>query len=509
MGTSTVIANSAPTTPVVVETKSGKVMGYNFNGVNHFYGIPYATAERFEMPQPVEPWEGIRPCLMHGEVAPQGKTKMNVFDAMNYSDEMVENENSCLVLNVMTPDLSPDAKKPVIFWIHGGGFDSGASNEYVFYDGSNLARFGNIVFVSINHRLNVLGFLDLSAYGDQYKYSGNLGMADIVAALEWVRDNIEQFGGDPNNVTIEGQSGGGSKVTTLMGMPAAKGLFHKAVVQSGGTVKVTRTTEQARAETEKLIKILGITENVVETLKALPYDELYEAYKKAGIRSGPVVDGDYYPDGTFAMSSDIPLMVGTVLSEFTTNLGGFLLGYPSSEEALRQASILGLTDDEIEQKYKEKFGDKAEAVMEAFKKAYPDHNLAEGLYINNRKYGFVSSERLAVAMENYGGTVYQYVQAYGYPFFGGISPVHTASCVPFFLHNLDMIPAWIAGDEETAYRVSDQMAGALVQFAYTGNPSQDDLEWENFTSENGAVMVFDRVSGVRYHHDDELMELLR
>ena len=236
-----------PTFPVVAETTGGKVMGFNYAGVNYFYGIPYASAERFEMPQAVT-WEGVRACLMHGEVAPQNKVVMNRFDAMNYSAEMVENENSCLVLNIMTPNLDPEVKNPLSFdpW---RGFDTGASNEYVFYNGANLARSGDVVFVSVNHRLNVLGYLDLSAYGEEYRYSGNLGMLDLIFALQWVQDNIEQFGGDPNNVTIVGQSGGGSKVTTLMGMPVARGLFHKAVIQSGGS-KVTRTTEQAQAETE-------------------------------------------------------------------------------------------------------------------------------------------------------------------------------------------------------------------------------------------------------------------
>lgn len=494
---------------VFTEIQSGGIMGFTYGGVNTFYGIPYGKADRFEMPQPADPWQGVRPCLMHGEIAPQNKVVMNRFDTHNYSTEGVENENSCLVLNVQSPDMAPETLKPVVFWIHGGGYSSGSSAEYTFYDGGNLAKYGDVVFVSVNHRLNVLGYLDMSAYGDSFKYSANAGMADLVLALEWVRDNIEKFGGDPHNVTLEGQSGGGGKVQTLMGMPAAKGLFHKAVIQSGGTRGVAKTTETAQAETEKLVKALGLTgDDIARQLQTMPYGRLYDAYSQLKINPSPVVDGDYYPDSSIEMSKDIPLMCGTMLGEFSTNYGALILGNFESKEAWYQNNLSALSEEQVIAGYKDKYGDKADEVMAAFTEAYPGHKPAEGLYtINRRDSFFVSGEALAVTMNSLGGTAYLYVQAYNYPMFGGVVPVHTASGVPFWFHNIDKIPVWVEGDEPAAWQVSDDMAMALARFAYTGNPSQPGLEWENFTPDNGAVMVFDRQSGLKYKHDEAFLEL--
>jgi para-nitrobenzyl esterase len=354
----------------------------------------------------------------------------------------------------------------------------------------------------------VLGFLDLSAYGEKYKYSGNVGMADIVSALTWVKDNISKFGGDPNNVTIIGQSGGGSKVTTLMGMPAAKGLFDKAVAMSGGTVQTTRTKEKAQADTKKLLDTLGYTEKDIDKLVSLSYDELYAAYVKSGINVGPVVDGDYYTDGTYAMSKDIPFMCGNVAGEFSTNYTGLILGVQSQESWLQ--STLTLPEDQIRAKYAAKYGDKADAIIAAYQKAYPGHNIADGLYLNNRYNGFFAGTGLALAnaMDSYGGKVYNYVQAYDFPMFGGVVPVHTMGDLPFIFHNIDKIPSWVAGDEATAWKVSDEMATALCNFAKTGNPSQKNLNWDNYTTKNVATMVFDRTSSVRYNYDYELFKLM-
>ncbi|ADQ08037.1 Carboxylesterase type B [Caldicellulosiruptor hydrothermalis 108] len=495
------------TTEVFAKISTGGVIGYKYNGINTFLGIPYATAKRFEMPKRVSSWQGYRTCFVYGEVCPQGLKTMNKFDIMCYSNAAIENEESCLTVNVWTPSMDPKAKKPVIVWLHGGGFTTGSAHEYKFYEGTNLAKFGDIVFVSVNHRLNVLGFLDLSAYGEKYKYSGNAGMADIISALQWVRENISVFGGDPNNVTIVGQSGGGSKVTTLMGMPAAKGLFHKAVVMSGGSAKATRTKAQAQAETKKLLEILKISEKEVDKLQTIPYDELYAAAQKAGIMFGPVVDGDYYPDGTFKMSKNIPLMCGNVMGEFNTNLTGLLLGDFPTPEAWQKSNISKISDEEAKKLYKEKYGDKAEAIIQAFKKAYPGHKLVEGLFLNDR-YGFFSTLSIADAMVSYGGKVYNYVVAYNYPLFGGIVAVHTMNDVPFFFYNLDKVPAWIAGDEKTAYKVAKEMATALVNFARYGNPSQSGLPWPNYTIKNHATMIFDKTSGVKYDFDRELFNLI-
>jgi para-nitrobenzyl esterase len=222
-------------TIAVTNTTNGQVRGYIEKDIFTYKGIPYATAKRFEAPQRPAAWEGVRSSTMYGPVAPLLTPTTSVADEPEFvfdHDWGYTNED-CLNLNVWTPSIGDGKKRPVLFWIHGGGFTSGSSHELPSYDGANLSKNGDVVVVSINHRLNVLGFLDLSAYGEKYKHSANNSILDMVMALEWVRDNIANFGGDAKNVTIFGQSGGGAKVNTLMAMPKAQGLFHKAINQSG------------------------------------------------------------------------------------------------------------------------------------------------------------------------------------------------------------------------------------------------------------------------------------
>ena len=504
-----------PTSAEYTKTSSGNKMAYKYDGVENYLGIKYGVAERFQLPSAYAP---ERPTNMNamviGEVAPQRtyKSTVNRFDTMNYSHDKVENEFECLNLNIWTTDSTKDKNMPVIVWLHGGGFSSGSSVEYTFYEGANLAKSGNIVFVSVNHRLNVLGYLDVSAYGGhEYKYSGNVGMADIVLALEWVRDNISAFGGDPDNVTIIGQSGGGAKVSTLMGMPAAKGLFTKAASLSGGSVTTRKTSEQAQQETSALVEYLGLSdlppEEILNALVTIPYIELKDACDAAKVTYGPVVDGDYYPDGTYKMSRDIPYMCGNVLGEFSTNYGRVAISF--DEEAYYAGELNSMTAEQTAAKYRQKYGDYADAIMAAFKEAYPTHNVADGLYVNIR-YGedFFNGANLAAEMVKYGGTAYNYVAAYNYPMFGSIVPIHTASGIPFWFNNIDDVLEWVAGDEENAQKVADAMSGALVSLAYNGSPSTEALPWESYTPESGACMVFDVESKIRYNHDTEFFRLI-
>lgn len=498
--------DTTATAAVYADTTTGGVMGYNENGINYFWGIPYAKAERFMPPEAYDSWEGYRVCWTIGEAAPQNDS-VSPFDFMPNSMQIVEDEANLFKLQIQSPDLDPASPKPVVVWMHGGGYTTGASMEFDMYSGANLAEYGDVVFVGVNHRLNVLGFMDMSAYGDEYKYSGNVGILDLEFALKWVQDNIEAFGGDPNNVTIVGQSGGGSKVTTLMSMPSASELFHKAAAFSGGSAQITRDTESARAETEAALEILGITEENIDELKTIPYEELYAAANEAGMSYGPVMDGDLIPTGNFEISAGKPFMAGSVLGEFSTNIGGMATHNQASPEAFDMNS-LDLPEEEVLARLEALYGEGAQQILDAFREAYPGHKDAGVLYMNDRFGGFMVPSRLLEAMNGYGGTGYQYVQAYVYPMFGGVVPIHTASCIPFWFNNMEYIPAWIAGDETAANRVSDQMAGALASFAYSGNPSQDGLEWEAWTAENGAVMVFDTESSVRYHHDDAVFELM-
>ena len=501
-------------TPVILEVEGGRIMGFHMGEVNVFKGIPYAQAERFEMPAPVTPWNDIRACLNYSEVCPQHQYSNNANDFASVSNYFVEDreENTFLTVNVWTKNTNPDVLKPVLFWIHGGGYGSGSSGELETYDGYNLTEFGDVVFVSVNHRLNYLGYMDLSAYGEDYKYTGNLGHADLIAALEWVQRNISRFGGDPANVTIEGQSGGGSKVTQLMGMPAAQNLFAKAVVQSGGSAKVTRTTETAQASTAKLVSYLGLdkysNEYIISALKTMPYDDLYEACVASGVSYGATVDGDFYPTGTYEISKDKPVIFSTVLGEFTTN-AGWMTGktYPKylTDEQIATHYRSGITEEAAMARIKETYGDRAQEVVDAYLKAYPTHEFKDLLYTTNR------NNTMATTMANYGNAnVFQCVQAYNMPYMGGTTAQHTAGDIPYWFRTIQHTDAkfMIYGDEECGLKVSNEMSQALVNFCYTGNPSQDGLEWNAFTVENGETMIWDRVSEVRGYHDKAYMELI-
>ncbi|MBR4459588.1 MAG: carboxylesterase/lipase family protein [Clostridia bacterium] len=499
--------------PAIVEVEGGKIMGFTMGDVTIFKGIPYAEAERFEMPRPTK-WNDIRACLNFSEVCPQGQYSNNANDFASVSNYFVEDreENTFLTVNVWTKNLNPDKPKPVLFWIHGGGYSSGSSCELELYDGYNLTEFGDIVFVSVNHRLNYLGYLDLSAYGEDYKYTANLGHADLIAALEWVQRNIAIFGGDPNNVTIEGQSGGGTKVTQLMGMPAAQGLFHKAVCQSGGSVKVTRTTEQAQAQTAVLVENLGLAgksnEEIIAFLKAMPYDDLAAACREAKVGAGATVDGDYYPTGTYELSADKPVIFSTVLGEMSTQAGQ-LTGkvYPKylTEEHIATHYSAGITDEAAMARITELYGDRAEEVAAAYQAAYPGHPISDLLYTTGR------NNDKAVAMAGLGNPhVYQCVQAYDPPYFGWTTAQHTAGDIPYWFRTVINTDArfMIFGDEECGRKVMDEMSQALVNFCYTGDPSTEALPWAPFTVENGETMIFDRVSEVRNYHDKAYFELI-
>ena len=219
-------------TDPVVETKAGKLRGFQLDGTYAFHGVKYADAKRFHQPTPVEPWEGIKNALAYGYVCPMLQQDQPSNELMVPHRYWPLDEN-CQYLNIWTQHLDPNAKKPVLVWLHGGGFAAGSSIEHIAYEGENMSKYGDVVVISLNHRLNILGYLDLSPFGEEYKNSGNAGNADMVAALQWIHENIANFGGDPENVTLFGQSGGGAKVTTLLQTPAADGLFHKGIVMSG------------------------------------------------------------------------------------------------------------------------------------------------------------------------------------------------------------------------------------------------------------------------------------
>lgn len=509
LGVATAFAEPADvTTYTRVKTTNGTLQGYTYRGVNTFLGIQYATAERFQMPVPVEPWpdDEVKLAMYYGEVCPAGKSTTSAAEFITPSGvDNVENEETCLNLNVWSPTMDEGASLPVIFWIHGGGYSSGSSIELAYYEGHNLAATGEVVFVSVNHRLNYLGFTDLSAYGEEYKYSGNAGMADIVCALEWVRDNISRFGGDPENVTIIGQSGGGGKVMALLGMPAAHGLFDKAVVMSGGVGGLDQATAQEQAAA--LVEAAGSVEALVE----MPYDELAALAASVGVSSSPVVDGDYYPartieDGVFSeISKDVPVMIGTALTEIAgNNIKNIARGqrFPADGD-LTPYALPEMTEEKFQELAAAKFGDNAEAAIAAFEEAYPELDPRHCLFAVAR-----DSDKEAAKAEQGGAPVYSYIFSYEFPIFGGCAAWHTGGDIPFFFRNVDDVDYMIVGDEEGAYNLQDAASRALINFATTGDPSSEELPWEAFTAENGATMVFDATPSVGYHHDAAFQAIL-
>lgn len=485
----------------IVETSSGKVSGSLEDGVYSFKGIPYAQAERFMPPQDPEPWEEVRLCNEFGPVARQ---------VVEWIDESNMDEEKLFSVNVWTQGVSEVKKRPVMFWLHGGGFFVGSSNDPMTY-GKALADKGDVVVVSVNHRLNILGFLDLSATGEKYDHSANVGMLDIVKALEWVNKNIERFGGDPNNVTILGESGGGGKVGTLMGMPAAKGLFHKSIIQSGTLINVM-TQEKSQKLGLAVLDKLGISAEEVDKINSVDYADLVKAGHEAvaeinGERKpgspemfgfAPSVDNtdliqQPFSPGFPEISSDIPLMIGSTLNELMPTV------YGQKDLTLEQAK------ERLEKIY----GNKADQYIALYQGAYPDFTPQDLLSVDTVFRPFTIRTADARAEES-NAPLYVY-------FLGWKSQVDNASKgsfhgldIPLAFYNVDLRPGW-TGDTEEAWALADKMSDAWLNFAKTGNPNVEGKlpQWDTYTKENGTTMYFDNESKIIHNHDRALMSFIK
>jgi len=500
----------------IVETKSGLLRGLISEGTYIFRGVPYAAAKRFHMPEPVEPWKGVRDAVVYGYVCPE-LTNTDVSGDYVVRHMFYPMDEDCLSLNIWTQDIDPNAKKPVLFWLHGGGFTTGSGINHYAYDGEEMSKFGDVVVVSINHRLNVLGYLDLCAYGEKYKYSGNLGQADIVAALEWVRDNIANFGGDPNNVTIFGQSGGGGKVTTLMQMPAADGLYHRAIVMSGvmGSRNTVRKPAGEESPSRKLARLVlkhaGISPENVEKIETIPYLALADAALMAlaevsgdpEMRLGfsPVPDNEYYLGSPFEVgfrpeTRDIPLMVGSVITEFVYRV--------DDERAV--GSRKNWSDELKVDLIRDKFGNDADTVINEFRAAYPDRNIADILLMDSmvRK---ASIDFACLNAETSRAKTFNYLYCLDMAYNDGALPSHNCD-IPYAFHNAQYLEAfYIPGVTE---KVQDIMCGAFVNFARTGDPNGAAIpEWEAVTPDNVPTMLFDAESKCVTNHDAKLLPYIR
>lgn len=511
---------SKPIEMVTVDTESGNLLGYHDNGVYAFKGIPYATAKRFQSPSPIKEYENEpQNALTYGTVSPQdrglnGTGKVNDFEFMTPSNgtaDMVANEN-CQNLNVWSNDL--ESKKPVIVFFHGGGLSNGASSELSSYEGAAFAEKYDSVFVSVNHRLNVLGYLDLSEYGEEYKNSGNVGIEDCVVALQWVQDNIEKFGGDPNNVTILGQSGGGMKVTTLACMPETVDLFDKVFVMSG--LYSTNTKEDSLENTQLLIDYLDVPEEkVLDTLLSMSYEDLLNASIEAGCQWSTATGNGSFETSLFdeetgkmnPYAAKRKWIWGTTFSEFSSNAVELMeTGDPS-------LAINASNDEEIQEIVAEYYPVKTEEVINEFKNAYPNKKLSELLTLSNTPYiicrGTVIDQENGILKKFVDNNVevYTYVSAYTLPFFNGVSMYHTGD-MAFWFDNLDHVGYLVEGDREQAQHITDEMASALAAFIKTGNPSTDELTWNPYTEKGHYTMVFDTESECKNDFDTKLYELI-
>ncbi|MBV9861292.1 MAG: carboxylesterase/lipase family protein [Alphaproteobacteria bacterium] len=487
----------------VIETAAGRLRGTQAGGIHAFKGIPYgastAGANRFLPPRPAVPWAGVREALSYHAQAPQApraKRRSELEFLLGPSDATPESED-CLTLNVWSPGLDR-AKRPVMVWLHGGAFAYGSSNR-AFSDGANLARRGDVVVVSVNHRLNIFGFLDLGEIGgEHFAQSGNAGVLDLLAALEWVRDNIAAFGGDPANVTIFGESGGGGKVSVLMAMPAARGLFHRAIVQSGAGVRM-RTRERGLALTAAVLDHLGISRGEWERLQQVSVRALLEAIAPASraigptrwklldrYDFGPVVDGEILPQQPFdpdapAIADDIPLMIGGTRDESALFL--------ADDDAWWRRQ---LNEGDVRGRIAAIAGDEADALIAAYRRARPKATAAQLLVAVLTGGNFwirsvLLAERKAMRR---GAPVHMYSLDWGTPVHDGRLGAHHAIDVAFVFDTVDVPQATAAmpGARELAARMSATWAA----FARHGTPDNAAIpHWPAYTESERATMIFD------------------
>ncbi|WP_019636448.1 carboxylesterase/lipase family protein [Paenibacillus fonticola] len=493
----------------IVETGYGKVRGLNKEGINVYKGIPYGGSTegsaRFMPPTRPASWTGVRDVFDYGPACFQTKGGINVDNELTRTQpprksEEFQSEN-CLVLNVWSPGTGDGKKRPVLFWCHGGGYFAGSGSNSV-NDGTNLARRGDVVVVTINHRLGPLGFLYLKELGgSDYGASGNAGMLDIVAALKWVRDNIEAFGGDPGNVTLFGHSGGGGKVSTLLAMPAAKGLFHRAVIQGAYGLRMMESSA-ASETTERILAVLGLKKDQLERLHQLHPKQLWDAYyhiskwdpiafaeKRRNVMNiGPVVDGMHLPHHPFdpvgpEISAHIPIMIGTTKDESTIFLG--------SEPNLGQVDEAGMR-----QWLKHYVGEQnVDRVIVAYLKDEPNASpndllVAVSSDVITIKDSIVLAERKIAPK---GAPVYMYRFEHESPTLGGkMKSLHGLE-IPFVFDNLHKSTPDFVGDAPGLSDLAANMSQAWINFASSGNPNHDGLPaWPPYNLEERPTMVFDK-----------------
>ena len=494
-------ARPANAEDAIADTASGKVRGRSVDGINVFKGIPYAAstagANRWRRPQPPQAWSGVRDALTYPSMAPQPDAPIRGLFA-SWTDPTTSGED-CLGLNVWTPGLRDGAKRPVMVWFHGGDFSTLSGSRAVF-DGTRLTRRGDVVLVTVNHRLNSFGFLYLGQLLPEFADAANAGMLDLVAALTWVRDNIAEFGGDPDNVTIFGQSGGGGKVATTMAMPAAKGLFHRAIIQSGTYARTAHlqaiSPEVATGHAHTFLAATGLKPAEARKLLDMPMAALIEATAKSGRSKTPPVwrpvkDGTHLPSGPSwptapTISADVPLMIGSTANEMNMLIGMFNPAMFDVDEAGLRKLVSNLYAS-----------DKIEEVVTTFRAKSPNASPAQVYFgiatATVFRRGAWTHADLKSELNR--APVWLYEIDWVTPVDNGKWGAPHSLEHPFVFDNVAISESMVGASRAAPQVMADQISPTWVAFARSGNPNNPAIpHWPAYTAANRTTMVFDTTS---------------